>query len=359
MRVISRYIFVELAKIIAICIGVFVALYLVVDFFERIDDFIEAELPLSLAVQFFFLKLPLIVQQGIPMGVLMGTLITLGLMARTNELMALKASGVSPVFVVGPVLVFAFILSVLDFAFSEYLVPLTSTRTNYIWNVKVKDRPVPTSFSQEKIWYKSGHVLYNIRVLHPKERLLEGVTIYMFDSNFHLTKRLDAKRGQWDGQSWIFADGICIQRTANGDFSTEKFHRRRVELDQRPQDFQHLEKAVEEMTIGELGRYVARIRSEGYDATRYRVDFHAKISFPFTPVVMALLGIAVALYQGKRGGIAVGVAVSVALAFLYVLIFQLVLSLGYTGNLQPVVAAWTPNIFFSLASVFLFSHAMH
>jgi lipopolysaccharide export system permease protein len=247
----------------------------------------------------------------------------------------------------------------LDFAFSEYLVPLTSTRTNYIWNVKVKDRPVPTSFSQEKIWYKSGHVLYNIRVLHPKDRLLEGVTIYMFDNNFRLTKRLDAKRGQWDGQSWIFADGIVIQRTANGDFSTEKFQLRRVELEQRPQDFQHLEKAVEEMTIGELGRYVARIKSEGYDATRYKVDFHARISFPFTPLVMALLAIAVALYQGKKGGIAVGVAVSVALAFVYVLIFHLVLSLGYTGNLQPVVAAWTPNIFFSLASVFLFSHAMH
>jgi lipopolysaccharide export system permease protein len=359
MRVISRYIIVEFAKIISICIGVFVALYLVVDFFERIDDFIEAQLPLSLAVHFFLLKLPLIIQQGIPMGVLMGTLITLGLMARSNELLALKAGGVSPVLVVGPILVFAFTLSAVDFAFSEYLVPLTSTRTNYIWNVKVRNRPVPSSFSQEKIWYKSGQVLYNIRVLHPTHQLLEGVTIYMFDGDFHLSKRLDAKRGQWDGEAWVFSDGILIQRMADGNFSAKEFQRRRLELEERPQDFQHLEKAPEEMTIGELGRYVARIKSEGYDATRYRVDFHAKISFPFTPVIMALLGIAVALYQGKQGGIAIGVAVSVGLAFVYLLVFQLVLSLGYTGNLQPVVAAWTPNIFFGLASLFLFAHAMH
>jgi len=195
--------------------------------------------------------------------------------------------------------------------------------------------------------------------LHPKNRLLEGVTIYIFDGNFRLTKRLDAKRGQWDGKTWIFTDGMFTERMADGDFSAEKFQRRRLELEERPQDFQHLEKPPEEMTIGELGRYVTRIKSEGYDATRYRVDFHAKISFPFTPVVMALLGIAVALYQGKQGGIAVGVALSVALAFMYILFFQLVLSLGYTGNLQPMVAAWTPNIFFGLASMFLFAHAMH
>ncbi|RLA86880.1 MAG: hypothetical protein DRG34_06075 [Deltaproteobacteria bacterium] len=114
MRVISRYIILELIKIIAICLGVVIALYLVIDFFERIDDFLEAKLPLSLALRYFLLKLPLIVQQGIPMGVLMGTLISLGLMARSNELLALKAAGVSPALVVGPILTLALLLSLTD-----------------------------------------------------------------------------------------------------------------------------------------------------------------------------------------------------------------------------------------------------
>jgi lipopolysaccharide export system permease protein len=74
---------------------------------------------------------------------------------------------------------------------------------------------------------------------------------------------------------------------------------------------------------------------------------------------MALLGIGVALYQGKKGGIAVGVAASVALAFIYFLMFQFMLSIGYTGILQPVVVAWTPNILFGIASMYIFSQAMH
>ena len=359
MWIIGRYVSRELLKLIAICLGAFIAIYLVIDFFEKIDDFLENNLPLSLAVKYFLLKLPFIAQQGVPMGVLMGTLITLGLIARSNELTALKASGASPLIVAGPMILVALLLSMVDFALAEFVVPFTSSRANYIWSVKVKNRPAPGSFTQERVWFKSGQTLYNIRVLHAEGQILEGVTIYEFDRNFQLVKRLDARKGQWDGSAWVFSDGIFLKRSADGNFAMEQFRQRRMTLNERPDSFQHLQKAPEEMTLAELGRYVAKIRSEGYDATRYRVDFHSKIAFPLTSVVMALLGIGVALYQGKRGGIAVGVAVSVALAFVYILVFQLVLSLGYAGNLHPLLAAWTPNVFFVMVSMFLFVHSMH
>ncbi|MGD8372573.1 MAG: LPS export ABC transporter permease LptG [Syntrophobacterales bacterium] len=359
MSIISRYISRELVKIIAICLGVFIAIYLVVEFFETIDDFNEARIPFSQTLQYFLLRVPLIVQQGIPMAVLMGTLITLGLVARSNELMALKASGVSPIPIAGPVVAIALLMSLADFALIEYVVPFTSSRANYIWDVKVKERPLPSSFTQEKIWYRSDRALYNIRVLHPKRQMLEGVTIYIFDRTFRLSKRLDARKGQWEGEGWVFSDGILLHRSRDGNFTMEQFQQYRLKLKERPEDFQHLEKKPEEMTFAELGRYVAKIQSEGYDATRYQVDFQAKIAFPFTPVIMALLGIAVALFQGKRGGIAVGVAASVSLAFIYLLVFQLVVSIGYTGSLPPILAAWVPNILFGMMSLYLFAHAMH
>jgi lipopolysaccharide export system permease protein len=139
----------------------------------------------------------------------------------------------------------------------------------------------------------------------------------------------------------------------------EQFRELRLELPQRPSDFQYLAKPPEEMTWGELSQYVAKIRREGYDATRYLVDLYAKIAFPCTSLVMTILGIGVALYQGKRGGIATGVAVSVALAFVYVLVFHFLLSLGYAGKLPPVLAAWIPNAFFALAGLFLMAIARH
>ena len=359
MRIISRYISQELVRIIAVCLGAFVAIYLVIDFFERIDNFLAAGLAFSWAAQYFLLKVPFILQQGIPMAVLMGTLIALGLFVRNNELTALRASGVSPLLLAGPIVMTAVLLSLMDFGLAEYLVPFTTSRLNWVWHVKVKKLPEQSGFTQEKLWYKSGNTLYNIRVFHPERQMLEGVTIYRFDNAFRLVQRLDARRGEWDGESWVFTDGVFLNLNADNKFALERFEHRRLELEESPESFLHLEKPPEEMTIAELGRYVTKIESEGYDATRYRVDFHAKIAFPFTSVIMAILGIGVALYQGKRGGIAIGVAVSVALAFIYILIFQLVLSLGYAGNLHPFLAAWSANLFFGMTGLFLVAHAMH
>ena len=228
MRVISRHILSELSKIIVICLGGFIAIYLVIDFFERIDNFLEAQLPLSLALEYFLLKCPIIVQQGIPMAVLMGTLIALGLFVRNNELTALRASGVSPLLLAGPIVMTALFLSLMDFGLAEYLVPVTTSRLNWVWHVKVKKLPEQSGFTQEKLWYKSGNTLYNIRVFHPERQLLEGVTIYRFDDTFRLVQRLDARRGEWDGESWVFTDGIFLNRNADDKFALERFEDRRA-----------------------------------------------------------------------------------------------------------------------------------
>jgi len=357
VKILSRYIAKELTKVIAICLAAFTALYLLVDLLDRIDDFLEVRLPLSRIGEYFLLKAPLALQQGIPLAVLMGTLIALGLIARANELTALKAHGVSPLLYLTPAILLALLFGFSDFLLAEYIVPSSTSRANYIWNVEVKGRPLVGSFTNEQIWYKSGPRIYNIRVLHSERSLLEGVTIYFFDNNFHLLKRLDARKALWNGKKWLFSEGILLTRRDKGIFNLKHFQELSLDLPERPQNFQRLEKPTEEMSFAELLHYVRRIESEGYDATRYRVDLQAKLSFPFTTVILSLLGIAVILVQGKRGGIALGVVVSIAFAFVFLVLSQVLITLGYTGSLQPLLAAWTPNLFFGLAALLLLAHA--
>ena len=359
MSVLGRYMSREVTKIVLVSLAGLAVIYLVIDFIDRIDNFLRARVPFRLVIEYFLFKIPFIVQQGIPMSVLMGTLVTLGLLARTNELTAMRAAGVSPFRYCIPIVLVASLWSFGDFALAEWVVPFMSTQANRIWNVHVNRRPAEGGFSQERIWYRGDQLLYNIRVLHPRRRMAEGITIYFFDATFHLTKRLEARKGLWDGTGWTFTDGFLLGLASDSDYTVETFQELRLELPQRPSDFQYLAKSPEEMTWGELSQYVAKIRREGYDATRYLVDLDTKIAFPCTSLVMALLGIGVALYQGKRGGIATGVAVSVALAFVFVMVFHSLLSLGYTGKLPAVLAAWIPNAFFGLTGLFLIALARH
>ncbi|MBW2265346.1 MAG: LptF/LptG family permease, partial [Deltaproteobacteria bacterium] len=102
MQIIQKYVIQEVLKTFAIVLTVSVVIYLVVDFFEKIDNFFEAGVPMSQALSFFVLRIPLIVSQVAPVGVLMAVLIVLGLMARSNELLALQSGGISKLYLLIP-----------------------------------------------------------------------------------------------------------------------------------------------------------------------------------------------------------------------------------------------------------------
>jgi lipopolysaccharide export system permease protein len=108
------------------------------------------------------------------------------------------------------------------------------------------------------------------------------------------------------------------------------------------------------MNLVELGDYIRTTESEGYDATPYRVDWHAKIAFPLVCIIMAVIAATIA-GRGRRGeNLVIVVVTGIGLAFCFWVLHGFSLSLGYAGMLPPLVAAWLPNmIFFLTAAVLL------
>ena len=106
-----------------------------------------------------------------------------------------------------------------------------------------------------------------------------------------------------------------------------------------------------------LGAYIDKVVSEGYEATTYLVDYHAKFAFPVVCLIMSLLGVAIAARSGVKEGLAMSVVYGIGVAFLYWVFHSFCLSLGYGGVLPVWVAAWTTNLVFLCVSGFLLLHA--
>ena len=98
------------------------------------------------------------------------------------------------------------------------------------------------------------------------------------------------------------------------------------------------------MPLRKLRRYIRKIESEGYDSTPYRVDLQVKISFPVLNVITAFLGIPFALRLPRIRGLAAAVGMSLILGFTFWVLFAVTVSIGQTGLLHPLVAAWAANI---------------
>ena len=104
-----------------------------------------------------------------------------------------------------------------------------------------------------------------------------------------------------------------------------------------------------------MGESLRKIEAEGYDATRYLADMHAKIAYPFIGLIVAVLGISFSLRSERSGGVIRSIGAGVAIGFSYWIIHAFALSLGRSGVIPPLLAAWLANIILGATSIAMFS----
>ena len=124
-----------------------------------------------------------------------------------------------------------------------------------------------------------------------------------------------------------------------------------------PDDFRKIIRKSEEMNFRELRSYVHKVENEGYDATTYRVDLHAKGAFPFVGVIMAMVAIGLTARRRLSKGLPVSITYGIGIGFLYFVFHSFCISLGYGGILPPWAAAWTANFIFLCGGTFLILNA--
>ena len=354
MSIIYKYITIQILKYFGIVLVFVVGIYIAVDFFDRVDNFLEAGIPFSKMMLFFALRIPFIVAQIIPICILMAVLIVFSLMARGNEIVALNSCGVRIYYLLKPVLTMGCISGVLLFILSDVVVPITMAKSNQIWLKEV--RKESTIITKEKnIWIKGNRSITHVKYFNPKNKTINGITFYNFDGNFRMIRRIDAQKGDFSNGEWMLYEVMEQVLDTKREKYNITFHKNKTEkLNLLPENLITVAKKSEEMTFGELFAYIKKIEAEGYDATIYKVDLYAKIAFPFICIIMCMVGTGLAARGKVKEGMPVVIAYGIGTAFIYWIFYSFCLSLGYGEMLPPAIAAWTANLaFFSFGALTL------
>lgn len=346
MHVIPRYITAQIGKYFTIVTALVAIVYITVDFFEKIDNFMEAGVPLSKAFTYFICKIPFILAQTIPVCVLLSVLIAFGLMIRNNEIIAIQAGGGSIYYLVKPVLILGFFFTILLFILSEMIVPVTMEKANRIWlNDVRKESSVITR--EKNIWMKGNHLITHVKYYNPEKKAIYGITQYGFDENFKLIRRIDSLKGMFTRGKWILNDIIEQNLDKKGEnYDIKLYKQKEKKFDFVPEDLTRVIKKSDEMSFVELYDYIKRIESEGFDATVYKVDLYAKSALPFICIIMCMVGTGISLRAGLKEGIPVSIAFGIGIAFLYWVFYSLCMSLGYGEMLPPWAAAYSADLVF-------------
>lgn len=353
MRTLDRYLAGTFVQNILLAV---LALTTLFTFQALIGDILHHSYPAEKVVVYHLLNLPQIIVQMIPPGVLLATVLTLSGLNRTAELTACFSIGVGIRRIMALLLSIVFILSCLVLVLEDRVLPPSyKKRTVYYWR-EMKQRPdFFMDIRQDKIWYRSRNLIYNLRLFDAGTNTIRGMSVYTFDDDFNLVQVMEADKAEYTRRGWRLVNGTVTVFNSSDPFPmTQPFTEKELLISETPKDFQEIEKEVDGLRLKELYGYVQRMRDAGADTKAYEVKLHAKISLSFIPMVMCILAVPFSTRNRREGGVAKDLGMCLSLTFFYWLFYSIGLSLGANGALPPVLAAWLPSaIFAALAAALI------
>lgn len=361
MSIISRYLSTSFFKTWGMTLFGFILLYTAIDFLEKIGDFMGKSIGLKTTLVFFAAQLPKIMVLMAPVATLVGVLITIAIMARASEIVAFKASGISLYRLSTPIVISSLAISVMVFVLSDQVAPRTTALANSIWQGQVKDR-LKTSTVVHDVWLKNVRLVQHFKTYDEANSSVEQVTLIFTDDEMYLARRIEAARGKFTDGRLILEEAVEKVYSQPGQIKGRTFqlhHHQNLVLEDwsaPPPGFGRADENSDELSVAQLWRTIDRLRAEGFNPLKQKVDLHFKFSFALLSFIMVVVGLPIGFWKEKGGSVALGLATGLVLSFIYLITMELAKSLGYAGLLPPIVAAWMPNMLFLLLGAYLFSY---
>lgn len=288
------------------------------------------------------LRLPAELGLALPVAVLLGTMTSLNTMARTLEISAMRASGVSFTRMLAYLLPVLLVFTLLQVALVQVVLPRAEIALKQWWNASTPAEEVTKS-----LWAHTRGGLVSIDSISPDGLQLKGIRVYASEAGL-LTSRLRADRAHWDGRVWQLEDVTELRVEASG---VKRLHDDALvwQTNLHPEEVLRLGVARPYLSTIMLADVIVGSRVGSQPLSYYQTALYRSFAAPLVVFIMLLLALptAATLTRGGGGGSAMLIALALGLGFL--LFDGIVASLGASGQLAPwVTALAAPLLFISI-----------
>jgi len=354
--ILDDYVLRGFALYLTLIVAAFLMLLLVFTLFELLGDILRNQVSPLTVGEYLLNVVPYFLYNTTPLSMLLAVLVTFGLLQRSNEITAIKATGISLYRIIVPVLIASTLVAGVLFLSDQLYLPYTNKRQDALRN-RIKGKPAQTYLRPDRKWIFGQHSdIYYYQFFDPDRDVFGGVSVFQFDPHtFQITHRITADRAHWSNSMgrWVYEQGWERSLSGSAIESYRKFDAATYpELAEAPAYFKKEIKQSSEMSYEELHRYIHDLEQSGFDVVRLRVQLQKKIAYPLITLVMAVLAIPFALSAGKRSAVA-GVATAIGIGVVYWTISGLFEAMGNLSQLPPAVAAWSPDLVFGFIGGYL------
>ncbi|NES76829.1 MULTISPECIES: LptF/LptG family permease [Okeania] len=358
ISVMDRYIIIELIGPFLFGVGLFSSIGVTAGaMFELVRKVTESGLPISIALQVFFLKVPEFIGWAFPMAMVLSTLMVYSQMSSNSEIVALRSCGISVYRMLIPAVILGLTVTGLTFALNEVIVPNANYQASLTLE-RTLDRDDPP-FREEHIFYPEfgkverpdGSKKDTLTRLFYAEKFdgkyMRGVTI-VDRSQYGVDQIVSSESATWNPAEniWDLFNGTIYIVSPDGSYrNIVKFDHQELKLSTAPLDLAGKRRTYQQMNIPQSYEYLELMRLSGNHRkiVKTQVRIQQKFAVPFVCLVLGLVGAALGIRPQRNANRGTSFGISVIIIFAYYLLSFITGAMGQKEVLTPFLAGWLPN----------------
>lgn len=352
LQIIDWYIIKKFLGTFVFTLAIFIAIAVIFDISEKVDDFLRTKTPISKIIFDYYLNfIPFYVGLLSPLLIFIAAILFTARMANNTEIVAILSGGVSFQRLLYPYFVTSLFLSILSYFFNSYTIPNSNKVRVEFENIYINNRYV---YKERNIHMQLDDSTYAyLESYNNQENIGFRFSLEKFRGK-DLHYKLLADQIRWDTakKNWTIV-GYSIRHINGLKESMERGDRKDTILAMSPVDFERKDNSIGSLTTPELKEYINKERKRGASGIEaYDVEYYKRYAMPFSTFILVL--IAVSLCSRKvRGGVGAQLGIGIGSSFAFIMLMQFTTTFALKGGLHPLISVWIPNIIFGIYGLYL------
>jgi lipopolysaccharide export system permease protein len=355
IKKIDKYIITKFIGTYVLSIALIISIVIVIDVTEKIDNFYDHQAPLKAIIFSYYINfIPYFVNLFSPLFTFIAVIFFTSKMAGNTEIIAILSSGVSYRRLMYPYFISAFIIALLTFILSGYIIPPANQIRLKFEGTYVK--PVMNSNARNiQMQVDKGVVAYIER--YEKQR--DAGCRFSLDKfeGKSLVSRMTADSIRWkSGYRWT-AKNYLIRNFKGLHEEIKKGEKLDTTIMMQPADFFITSREAPQMTNSALSGYISRQKNRGVGNTgAFQVEYYRRFANPLAAFILTLIGVSLSSRK-VRGGIGLQIGIGIGLSAFYILFNTVSATFAANESLPALLAVWLPNILFIIIGISLYIKA--
>jgi lipopolysaccharide export system permease protein len=350
MKVIDRYLVVHTLWGILLVLSFLIILVSLMELLMQVNQLGKGDYGMQDAFAYIALTIPKRMVELIPVSILLGSIISLGMLSDRNELTAMQASGISPLRICGSVLFLGAGFVLITFFIAEYIAPTFDQqarirRSKAIYAERIK-------ITKSGFWARHGEAF-----IHVKKTIAGGTAaeldIFQLDAQGRLHSYIHARQAVIsENGTWLLFDTEEKIFTDQGITSARKKHRS-LKSFLSAQQVAILELPADSLSLSDLFHYIQGLKQRGQNAERYALAFWQKMSWPFASLAMILISLTFIFGHVREISSGTRILLACMVGVGIYLLNHIIGSLGVLLNLHPASVTMLPILIIAIVSIAL------